>query len=151
MLGHDLAAALPELQAHALSTMTLTLTAYSPTDEPTTDADGYEVQGYANEGTTPGKVQSGSQAGSDGQTRYVNIGGVDRPVVEGGLHIPLDRFIFDGLLIVASEQRGRAWEFEVESVGPADDPALLGRRYMVVGVPAKSFATARRLDVVQVS
>lgn len=131
--------------------MTLTLAAYSPTDEPTTDADGYQVQGYADEGTTPGKVQSGSQAGSDAATRYVNIGGVDRPVLEGGLHIPLDRFLFDGLLIQASEQRGKGWEFEVESIGPADDPALLGMRYLVVGVPAKSFATARRLDVVRVS
>lgn len=151
MLGQEVAAALPEMQALAESLMTLTLTAYSPTDEPTTDADGYQVQGYADEGTTPGKVQSGSQAGSDSATRYVNIGGVDRPVLEGGLHIPLDRFLFDGLLIQPSEQRGRGWEFEVESIGPADDPALLGTRYLVVGAPVKSFATARRLDVVVVS
>jgi hypothetical protein len=31
------------------------------------------------------------------------------------------------------------------------DPALLGRRFQVVSVPAKSFATARRLDVVEVT
>lgn len=149
MLGHDVAAALPELQAQAESLMTLTLTAYSPAGtEP--DADGYEVHQFADEGSTPGKVQSGSQQGGDSATRYVNVGGVERPVIEGGLHIPLDRFVFDGLLIVASEQRGQAWEFAVDSIGPADDPALLGRRYMVVGVPAKSFATARRLDVIEI-
>lgn len=130
--------------------MTLTLHAYSPTGETTTDEHGYDVPEYAFEGETPGKVQSGSQAGSDGATKYVNVGGVERPVIEGGLHIPLDRFLFNGLLIVASEQRGQAWEFEVVAVGPADDPALLGRRYMVVSVPAKSYATARRLDVVEV-
>lgn len=131
--------------------MTLTLTAYSPTDDTTTDADGYQVADYADEGTTPGKIQAGAQAGGDNQTRYVNIGGVERPVISGGLHIPLDRFVFDGLLIQASEQRGQAWEFEVFSIGPADDPALLGKRYMVVGAPAKSYATARRLDVVEVT
>lgn len=149
MLGNDIRAALPELQAHAESMMTLTFTAYSPNGT-TTDADGYEVQQYVDEGQTPGKVQGGSQAGKDTQTRYVNVGGTERPVLEGGLHIPLDRFLFDGLLIVAGEQRGIGWEFEVYSIGPADDPALLGRRYLVVEVPAKSFATARRLSVVEV-
>lgn len=128
--------------------MTLTLTAYSPTGATTTDEDGYEVPEYADEGSTVGKVQS--DGGKDSETRYVNVGGVDRPVLSGGLHIPLAAFISGGLLIRASEQRGKAWEFEVASCGPADDPALLGRRYMVVGVPAKSFATARRLDVVEV-
>lgn len=134
----------------AESLMTLTLVAYSPTGESTTDADGYRVPVYADEGSTPGKVQAGSQQSGDAPTRYVSVGGVDQPVIAGGLHIPLDRFVLDGLLIVASEQRGRAWEFEVFSVGPADDPALLGKRYMVVSAPAKSFATARRLDVVEI-
>lgn len=146
MLGDSIRAALPELQAHAESMMTLTLTAYSPTGQSTTDADGYQVPEYANEGDTPGKVQAGSQAGGDGQTRYVNIGGVERPVLAGGLHIPLGASV-----PVASEQRGQAWEYMVTGIGPADDPALLGRRYMVVGVPAKSYATARRLDVVEVT
>lgn len=150
MLAADIAAALPEFRMQAESLMTLTFTAYSPSGT-TKDADGYDVQQYADEGDTPGKVQGGSQAGKDTNTRYVQVGGVDRPVLEGGLHIPLDRFIFDmGLLIVAGEQRGTGWELEVSSVGPADDPALLGRRYLVVEVPAKSYATARRLSVVEV-
>ena len=150
MLGNDIRAALPELQAHAESMMTLTLTAYSPAGA-TKDADGYDVQQYADEGETPGKIQGGSQAGKDTQTRYVNVGGTERPVLAGGLHIPLDRFIFDmSLLIVADEQRGVGWEFEVSELGPHDDPALLGRRYLVVEVPAKSYATARRLSVVEV-
>lgn len=140
---------LAEHQADAESLMTLELAAYSPTGEKTTDADGYKIPAYADEGTTPGKVQSGSRAGGDTATRYIDVGGVERPVIEGGLHIPLDRFVLDGLLIQASEQRGQAWEFEVFAVGPADDPALLGRRYMVVAAPAKSYATARRLDVIE--
>lgn len=147
-LAGDVGAALPELRAEAERTMTLTLVAYSPSGVSSTDDDGYEVPGYVDEGVTPGKVQSGS--GKDSETRYVNVGGVERPVIDGGLHIPLDRFVFDGLLIEASEQRGQAWELEVFSIGPADDPALLGRRYMVVSAPAKSFATARRLDVVEI-
>lgn len=150
MLYDAIRGALPELQAEAESLMALTLTAYSP-GEPSTDADGYEVIPYANEGDTPGKVQSGTQSGSDTPTRHVSIGGVERPVLSGGLHIPIAAFIADGSLsIVASEQSGIGWEFEVAATGPADDPALLGRRYLVVGVPAKSHATARRLDVVEV-
>lgn len=130
----------------AESLMTLTLTAYSPTGSTTTDVDGYQVPAYAPEGETPGKVQSGTQAGSDGATRYVSIGGVERPVISGGLHIPLSAPV-----PAASEQRGQGWEYAVTALGPADDPALLGRRYLVVGAPAKSYATARRLDVVEVS
>lgn len=140
---------LTEDRAEAEAEMTLILTAYSPNGT-TPDADGYEVQQYADEGSTPGKVQAGSQAGSDTATRYVGVGGTERPVMAGGLHIPVGMFLLDGLLIVAGEQRGIGWEFEVSSIGPNDDPALLGRRYLVVGVPAKSHMTARRLDVVEV-
>lgn len=142
-LNDDIARELPFLRQQAESLMTLTLTAYSPAGS-TTDADGYKVQAYADEGETPGKVQGGAQAGKDTPTRHVRIGGVERPVLSAGLHIPISAPI-----PVASEQRGIGWEYVVDSVGPVDDPALLGRRYLVVGVPAKSYATARRLDVVE--
>lgn len=126
--------------------MTLTLTAYSPDPDATDpDADGYEVLGYSDEGPTFGRVQSAGQSGSDTPTRLISIGGVERPVLSGGLHIPVSATI-----PTAGEQRGVGWEYVVTAIGPADDPALLGRRYLVVGVPAKSHATARRLDVVEV-
>jgi len=125
--------------------MTLTLTPYSPTGDTTTDADGYRVPEYAAGTPTVGKVASGTQAGSDTPTRYVSIGGVERPVLSGGLHIPIGAPV-----PVAGEQRGHGWEYVVTTVGREDDPALLGRRFLVVGVPVKSHATARRLDVVEV-
>lgn len=128
----------------AESLMTVTLTAYSPNGT-TTDADGFEVPAYAPEGSTPGKIQAGSREGDDTATRFVPIGGVDRPVLSGGLHIPIGAAV-----PVASEQRGIGWEYEVTAVGASDDPALLGLRFLVVNVPIKSFATARRLDVVEV-
>lgn len=124
--------------------MTLTLAAYSPNGT-TKDENDYDVPVYASEGSTPGRIQSGSRAGGDTPTRYVTIGGVARPVLSGGLHIPISAPV-----PVASEQRGAGWEYEVTAIGSADDPALLGRRYLVVGAPAKSHATARRLDVVEV-
>ena len=124
--------------------MSLTLTAYSPAGT-TTNADGDQVPAYATEGTTLGKVQSGSQAGTDTPTRYILIGGIERPVLSGGLHIPISADV-----PVASEQRGQAWEYQVTAIGTNDDPALLGKRFLVVGVPVKSKATARRLDVVEV-
>lgn len=147
MLQDAIAAELPYLRAQAEGRMTLTLTAYAPTT-PTKDADGYDVPGYLSKGSTRGRIQGGAGRGADTQTRYVRIGETERPVLSGGLHIPISAPV-----PVAGEQRGQvggAWEYEVTAVGPSDDPALLGRRYMVVEVPAKSHATARRLDVVQV-
>lgn len=124
--------------------MTLTVAAYSPNGR-TTDADGYEVPAFTTGTPTVAKVQSGAQSGQDTPVRYLTIGGVERPVISAGLHIPISAAV-----PAAGEERGKGWEYLVTAVGPADDPALLGRRYLVVGVPAKSFATARRLDVVEV-
>lgn len=139
------ASAIAAGRAAAEREMTLTLAAYSPNGT-APDADDYEVPAFTSEGSTFGKVQSGSLSGDDTATRYVNIGGVERPVLVGGLHIPISAPV-----PVAGEQRGIGWEYVVTAVGSADDPALLGRRFLVVGVPVKSFATARRLDVVEVS
>lgn len=132
--------------------MLLKLRAFAPTGSMAVDADGYEVPGYADMGWCAGKIQGGTAQGKDTQTRYLDIGGVSRPVLEGGLHIPVGEFITsaDGLLIKAGEQRGLGWEFVVEGVNGLADCALLRRRYLVVEVPAKSYATARRLSVVEV-
>ena len=121
--------------------MTITLAAYSPGT--TTNGDGYEVPAYASEGSTPGKVQGGSAATADAATRTVEVGGVVRPVLEAGLHIPISADL------PTAGQYGVGWEYEVTAVGAYDDPTLLGRRFLVVSAPAKSFATARRLDVVE--
>ena len=130
-------------QRAAESLMTLTLTAYSPNGT-TTDGDGFEVPAFTNEGSTSGKVQGGSLADADTNTRFVRIGEVDRPILEAGLHVPISA------TVPTPGARGAGWEYLVTAVGSLDDPALLGRRYLVVGVPTKSFATARRLDVVEV-
>lgn len=128
-------------RASAESLMDLTLAAFSPHEA---SVDGMTVTMYAPEGTTVGKVQAGSRAGSDTATRTVRVGGTDRPVVEAGLHIPISA------PVPAPGDRGIGWEYEVTAVGPSSDPALLGRRFLVVGVPAKSYTTARRLDVCEV-
>lgn len=99
---------------------------------------GIEQQTWAAQGTTRGKA-AGRSRESDPNTRTETIGGVERPVVEGGLHIPL-----------TAPLPKIGWEYECTAVGPSSDPALLGRRWRVVDVPAKSHATARRLDVVEV-
>lgn len=123
--------------------MTLTLTAYSPNGF-TTDGDGLQVRAYASEGTTPGKFQGPSSSNADAGTRSVTVGGVSRTVMVAGLHLPITAD-----LPVAGDQ-GVGWEYAVTTLGADEDPALSGRRFLVVGVPAKSFATARRLDVVEV-
>lgn len=110
-----------------------------------TEVDGLEQETWAPQGETPGKVSGRSREG-DTNTRTATIGGVERPVIEGGLHIPIGAFLNsnDELMI----QPG--WEFTCTAVGPHSDPSLLGRSWRVVDIPAKSYATARRLDVVEV-
>lgn len=137
-LNSAIEAELPNLRAEAVATFTDTFAAYSPGGS-TTDADGFEVPGWTDEGSTVGKV-SGRSRESDTDTRMVTVGGVERPVVSGGLHIPLTASV-----------PAIGWEYVMTAAGPVTDPALVGRRWRVVDVPAKSYATARRLDVVEVS
>lgn len=130
-------------QRAAEALMSLTLAAYAPSGT-TLDADGFEVAGFTPMGQTFGKVQAGTARGGDISERMVRIGDASFPVIEAGLHIPISA------PVPAAGDRGIGWEYVVTATGSAD-PALLGRRYLVVGVPAKSFATARRLDVVDVT
>lgn len=123
--------------------MSLTLTPQVPNGT-TTDADGFEVLAFAAQPPHSGYVPRKAAAGRDTPTRYVSIGGIERPVLSGGLSIPATE-----PRPQAGEQRGLAWEYVVTAIGPNDDPELLNARYMVVGSPRVT-ATARRLDVVEV-
>lgn len=143
-------AELPFLRAEAEATFTDTFTAYAPApNNPTTDADGYEVPGWSVKGSTVGKV-SGRSRDSDTNTRLVSVGGVERPVVEGGLHIPLSSFLDPDPKAVPRLRLRAGWELVCTAVGPKTDPACAGKRWRVVDVPVKSNPTARRLDVVEV-
>ena len=126
-------------RAAAADLYTDTFAAYSPNGT-TTDANGYEVPAFTSQGSTPGKVQGPSSQKSDTATRMVTVGGVERPVMSEGLHIP-----------IGATAPTAGWEYVHTVLGPVSDPSLLNRRYRVVNSPAKSNATARRLDVVQVS
>lgn len=117
---------------------------FSPTGHTVQDEDtGLEEPVYQIEEPVYGRVSGAARTG-DTQTRMVNVGGVDRPVLEGGLHIPI------AADVPAAGLQGQGWEYECIGLGPTSDPSLLGRRYLVVESPAKSDATARRLDVVEV-
>lgn len=132
----SISAELPFLRAEAESLMLDDFTAYAFT---TAKVDGLDEQTWVEQDVTRGKVAGRSRQGGDTNTRTVTVGGQQRLVVEGGLHIPLD-----------AELPAIGWEYVCTAVGPSTDPALLGRRWRVVDVPAKSYATARRLDVVEV-
>lgn len=129
------------MRGRAESLMTLTLRAYSPGFAV---VDGLEERVFQNEGTTLGRVQAASVAGVDARERSVSVGGVDRPVLAAGLHLPVSA------TVPVAGDRGVGWEYVVESVADPADSFLLGKRFLVVSVPVKSFATARRLDVVEV-
>lgn len=128
--GRRAAAALfaDEFEAFALGSITAQ-------DEDT----GEEVPRYFSRGTTAGKWQGPSVQASDTATRTVNVGGVERPVMVAALHVPM----------CAAPQVG--WEYECITTGTMTPEGLLGRRFRVVNVPTKSYQTAYRLDVVEVS
>lgn len=135
-------ARLGAFQSRAESLMGLTLAPLEP--DGFAVVGGLEVQAYTQHDDTPGKVQGGSMATADTATEFVSIGGVRRPLLRGGLHIPV------GAELPVAGDQGIGWEYAVMAIGPHDDPTLLNRRYLVVNAPAKSHATARRLDVVEV-
>lgn len=141
-------ARLPMMRARAQSLMTATFEAFKPNGVDT-DADGSEFAAYVSQGTTPGKVQGTSAIGKDSVTRSISVGDVDLPVIDSGLHIPLSSFVVAGVLTLVAGYRGTGWELVCTSAGTGD-PAIVGRRFLVVNAPAKSYATARRLDVVEV-
>lgn len=133
-------------RAAATALMVDTFTPYAPNGYATVD--GLEVPVFITKTATVGKVQSrgaGLGAGNDTSARSVRIGGVDRPVLEGALHIPLTA------LVPVAGDPGVGWEYVCTAVGSGADPAGLNRRYLVVSVPTKTFMTARRLDVVEVT
>lgn len=134
---------LPFLRAEAEARFTDTFAAYSPTAG-TKDADGVDVAGYVTEAPTKGKVSAESGRG-DTESRTINVGGVERLVLTGGLHIPISA------AVPTAGEYGTGWEYECIAVGALSDLAVLGTRWLVVDVPLKSNATARRLDVVRLA
>lgn len=90
------------------------------------------------------KVTGGSRASADVAVRMVNVGGVERPVIEGGLRVPIP----EAGSLAADLREGD--QFVITAIGPATDPSVLGAVFQVDGFGGKSWATARRLDVVQV-
>jgi hypothetical protein len=145
-LAAAIEAELPNLRTEAEATYQDTFTAYRPDATATaTDANGFEVPGYATAGTTPGKVAGPSAQSRDTNARTVTIGGSERPVIEGGLHVPVSA------PVPATGEYGTGWEYVLTALGPLTDPSLLNSRWLVVDAPAKSYATARRLDVVRLA
>lgn len=92
-----------------------------------------------------GKIQSGGVNARDTSTRSVRVGDVELTVVSAGLHISM------AAEVPVAGDIGIGWEYEMTAAGPSTDPSLIGSRWLVVGSPSKSWATARRLDVVRLS
>lgn len=98
------------------------------------DATGLSVPVYEDLFTSRCKVSGKSAA--DPSVRTVDVGGVERPYIEAGVHLPL-----------SANPVPEGAEIKVTAIGPLTDPMVLGARYRVVGFGGKSWATARRLDV----
>lgn len=116
--------------------MTDTFLAYSPNG--TTTVNGKESPAFKLEGSTLGRIRVTQRVDST-TARFVEVGGVSVPEVVGGLRIPL-----------GAKVPSVRWEYVMTAAGPDTDPALVGRRWRVEGVQADSYATARRLNVVEV-
>lgn len=138
MLAEDIAAALPELRREAESTMQDTLAFGTMIRGGQSDETGLEEPTFAAAFTTRGKVTGGS-VGNDQAVRMVTVGGTERPVISGGVHIPADR----------RETVPNGMYAKVTALGPSSPAHLLNRVYRVEGESTKSHQTARRFDVVE--
>ena len=118
--------------ASALMTDTATISYIDP-DNPTTSdpATGSDVPNYLTRFTSKCKVQTRNLV-----AREEEVGGRTATTVRVELHLPIDA--------PAVEVGDVA---EITAVGALSDVQLLGRRFRVVAPVAKSFATARRLEV----
>lgn len=105
----------------------------------TTDADGMTVHDWAPTGDPiPGKFPSRRSGGDAQNARMVDVGDVERPVIEGGLHLPFS----------AAPEPGQ--RYRCTAVGPRTHPSALGRTVQVIEAPVASGMTAWRLNVVSV-
>ena len=138
-LADDVRRELPAMRREAEALMTDAGVMRRPTGRSTQNSDGEEEPLFEDVFTSPCKIQGPSAASSDTTGRRVEIGGVERVVIEAGLHLP-----------VSKPDTGYGWVFEVTSVGALSDLRLLGKKFFVVDDPAKSAATSRRLNVVEV-
>lgn len=124
MLGHDLAAALPELRAHAESRMTSRASLRRLTGGTTVNAEGYEVPEWATVLTdTPCRLTARTGAG---QSRTVSTPGGDVQIASRELHVPVGTTgVRDGDLfeITAGENAGTVWQV-VEADGSDQTTAL---------------------------
>lgn len=109
-----------------------------PTGHATQNANGEEEVTYVDVFTSRCKVSGASTGGGDTTYQTVTIAGVEHDLITAGVRLPFG---------VPPCQRG--YVFEVTAVGPTSDPRLIGRKYLVHNDPAKTDATARRLDVVE--
>lgn len=135
-------AALLRGRARAEELMVDTFAAYAPGAE-ITKANGLPGVGYSLQYTTLGKATGRPRAleSKDTRTNYVLVGKTKRPVIRGGLAIPMSAEI------PVAGDFGFGWELECTAAHDDSDPNLVGMRFLVVGVSARTYQTARRLDV----
>lgn len=139
---------LEEHRADAESLMRATLRGYAPTNRSEqNETSGREERVWDDKGTTAGKLPGISKVSLDARIFDVNVEGQDVVKFVTSLHVPLRAYVDP---TTGALQITPGWEFVCEGVAAGMDPAHVGRRWRVVGVPIKDYATARRLDVEEV-
>lgn len=113
-------------------------TAYALDGSTTTDGDGYSVPGYGEVDVTLGKIPNKRLGGDATNASTVTVGGVERVVIKGGLHVPW------------ADSPEVGWEYVLTWPGPTTHTSMLGKRFQVVETHPASGMTAWRLDVVEV-
>jgi hypothetical protein len=114
---------------------TVTVTYIAPGTVPTTDPNtGSDVYAPTTRFTSKCKVQARNL-----QARQEEVGGRTATTVSVELHLPIS---------APAVEVGDLCE--ITAVGALSDVQLLGRTFRVVAPVAKSFATARRLDVEEI-
>jgi hypothetical protein len=131
----NVTAALLSGRRSAESLMTDTVAITYPTGDTTIDeTTGSETPVYATRFTSKCKIQTRTL-----QARQEEVGGRTATTVTVELHLPVSA----GAVEVGDVA-------EITAVGALSDVQLLGRKFRVIAPVAKSFATARRLDVEEI-
>lgn len=135
--GATVTGGLPEMRAMAESLMvdTVTVSYVDPDAEPVQNPEtGSTEPVYAQRFTSKCKIQTRNL-----QARAEEVGGRTATTVSVELHLPIG---------APAVEVGDVCE--VTAVGSLSDIQLLGRKFKVVAPVAKTFATARRLEVTEV-
>lgn len=128
------------LRGDAGTTHTTTCRVEDPTGNSAQDpVTGLEEPTYETAFTSLCAVRGPSATTHEPVAQTVEIGGIRRTVIKAGIELP-----------VTDDELKPKQRIVITTLGPRDDPALLGKKFIIVGFTGTSNEVVRPVDVVEV-